>query len=207
MPDFPSGSDGKESASNARDLSSVPGSRRSPGEANGNPLQYACLGNPMDRGAWWVTVHGGPKESDTTEHTHTHTHTHTQATTSISIHEVWFVNKRTQRAKGIRPSPKAQEPGELLFKGKKKKCLSHFKQRANSCFLHPIFLCRPPTGQCLSTLGGQSSLLPTNSSVNLFQKHPYQLSSVHFSHSVVSNSLQFREPQHPRPPCKLPEST
>ena len=40
---------------------------RSPGEGNGNPLQYSCLKNPMDRGAWWDTVHGGRKESDTTE--------------------------------------------------------------------------------------------------------------------------------------------
>ena len=42
-------------------------SGRSPGEGNGNPLQYSCLKNPMDRGAWWDTVHGGRKESDTTE--------------------------------------------------------------------------------------------------------------------------------------------
>ena len=40
---------------------------RSPGEANGNPLQYSCLENSMDRGAWWATVHGGSKESDGTE--------------------------------------------------------------------------------------------------------------------------------------------
>ena len=51
-----------------------------------------------------------------------HTHTHTQATTSTSIHEVWFVDKRTQSAKVISPSPKAQEPGVVLFKGKKKCC-------------------------------------------------------------------------------------
>ena len=46
---------------------------RSPGEGNGNPLQYSCLENPMDRGAWWATVHGVAKELDTTErlkHTH-----------------------------------------------------------------------------------------------------------------------------------------
>ena len=49
---FPDGSDGKESACNARDLGSVPGSGRSPGEGNGNPLQYSCLENPMDEGAW-----------------------------------------------------------------------------------------------------------------------------------------------------------
>ena len=55
---FPSGSDGKESACNTGDLDSVPESGRSPGEGNGNPLQYSCLENPMDRGAWWATVHG-----------------------------------------------------------------------------------------------------------------------------------------------------
>ena len=55
---FSGGSDGKESACNAGDLGSIPGSGRSPGEGNGNPLQYFCLGNSMDRGAWWVTVRG-----------------------------------------------------------------------------------------------------------------------------------------------------
>ena len=48
----------KESACNTRDAGSVPGSGRSPEEGNGNPLQYSCLDNPMDRGAWWATVHG-----------------------------------------------------------------------------------------------------------------------------------------------------
>ena len=51
------GSDGKESAYNAGDLSLIPGSRRSPGEENGNPLQYSCLKNRMDEGAWLATVH------------------------------------------------------------------------------------------------------------------------------------------------------
>ena len=41
----------------AGDVSSIPGSGRSPGEGNGNPIQYSCLGYPMDRGAWWVIVH------------------------------------------------------------------------------------------------------------------------------------------------------
>ena len=55
---FPASSTGKESASNTGDSSSVPGSGRSPGGGHGNPLQYSCLENPMDRGAWWATVHG-----------------------------------------------------------------------------------------------------------------------------------------------------
>ena len=59
--DFPGGSDGKASAYNAGDLGSIPGSGRSPGEGNGNPLQYSCLENAMDGGAWWVTVHGVAK--------------------------------------------------------------------------------------------------------------------------------------------------
>ena len=64
---FPGGSDGKESACSAGDPSSIPGFRRSPGEGNGYLLQYSCLKNSMDRGAWWATAHGGPKELDRTE--------------------------------------------------------------------------------------------------------------------------------------------
>jgi len=51
---------------NAGDVGSVPGSGRSPGEANGNPLQYSCLENPIDRGAWWATVHGVAKSQTLT---------------------------------------------------------------------------------------------------------------------------------------------
>ena len=58
---FPGGSDGKESACNAGDPGSIPGSGRSPGEGKGNPLQYSCLENPMDREDWWPTVHGVAK--------------------------------------------------------------------------------------------------------------------------------------------------
>ena len=54
---LPSGSDGEESACNAGDVGLTPGSGRSPGERNGNPLQYSCLEKPMDRGAWWAIVH------------------------------------------------------------------------------------------------------------------------------------------------------
>ena len=53
--------DGKASACSVGDLGSIPGLGRSPGEGNGNPLQYSCLENPMDGGAWWATVHGVAK--------------------------------------------------------------------------------------------------------------------------------------------------
>ena len=66
LPVFPGGSDGKVSAYNVGDLGSIPGLGRSPGEGNGNPLQYSCLENSMDGGAWWATVHGVIKELDTT---------------------------------------------------------------------------------------------------------------------------------------------
>ena len=55
--DFPGGSDGKASVYNAGDPGSIPGSGRSPGEGNGNPLQCSCLENPRGRGAWWAAVH------------------------------------------------------------------------------------------------------------------------------------------------------
>ena len=58
---FPGGSVDKDSACSAGDLSSIPGLGRSPGEGNGNPLQYSCLENSMDRGARWATVHGVTK--------------------------------------------------------------------------------------------------------------------------------------------------
>ena len=54
----------------------IPRSGRSPGEGNGYPLQYSCLGNPMDRGAWWATVHGVSKSHTQLRNTHTHTHIH-----------------------------------------------------------------------------------------------------------------------------------
>ena len=55
---FPGGSAVENPPANAGDAGSIPGSGRSPGERNGNTLQHSCLDNPMDRGAWWDTVHG-----------------------------------------------------------------------------------------------------------------------------------------------------
>ena len=58
---FPGGSEDKASSCHVGDLGSIPGLGRSPGEGNGNPLQYSCRENPMDGGAWWATVHGVAK--------------------------------------------------------------------------------------------------------------------------------------------------
>ena len=68
---FPCSSVSKEFACSARDPSSIPGLGRSPGEANGNPLQYPCVENLLDRGTWWIAVHGVAKSrarlSDSTQ--------------------------------------------------------------------------------------------------------------------------------------------
>ena len=64
---FPGGSVVKNLPANVGGDSSIPGSERSPGEGNANPLHYSCLGNPMDRGLWQATVHGIAKKSDITE--------------------------------------------------------------------------------------------------------------------------------------------
>ena len=67
MSGFLGDSIGKESVYNAEDSGSIPGLERAPEEGNGDPLQYSCLGNPVDRGAWRATVHGVEKESDRSE--------------------------------------------------------------------------------------------------------------------------------------------
>ena len=66
---LPGSSDRKESARNVEDPDSIPGSERCPGEEDGNPLQYSCLENPMDRGAWRAMVHEHHKESVTKSRT------------------------------------------------------------------------------------------------------------------------------------------
>ena len=78
---FPSGSVVRNSLANAGGVSLIPGSERSPGEGNGNSLQYSCLGNPMDRGVWRATVGGIVEESDMTQqlnknNVYIHSHVH-----------------------------------------------------------------------------------------------------------------------------------
>ena len=60
-------------AGDTQDVGLIPGPERSLAAGNGNPLQYSCLENSMDRGAWWVTIHGVTKQADTTEHLHERT--------------------------------------------------------------------------------------------------------------------------------------
>ena len=68
LPRWLSGKESTASVEDAWDMGLIPGLGRSPGVGNGNLLQCSCLENDMDRGDWWATVHGGHKESDTTEH-------------------------------------------------------------------------------------------------------------------------------------------
>ena len=91
---FPDGSDGQESACNAGDPSSIPESGRSPGEGNGNPLQYSCLENSMDRGAWQATVHGVAKSqtrlSDQQTDTRLNTRSYLQhAGSLVAAYAIW----------------------------------------------------------------------------------------------------------------------
>ena len=95
---FPGGCDSKESACNAGDSGSIPESGRSPGEGNGNLLQYSCLGNPMDRGAWWTTVHGVTESDRTEQLTHYTTH-------SLCITDSLFCTPKTNTTLSINYTP------------------------------------------------------------------------------------------------------
>ena len=74
---FPDCSAVNNQLANARDVGSIPGSGKSPGGGHGNPLQYSCLENPMDKGAWWAIYGVTKSRTWLSRHTHTHTHTHT----------------------------------------------------------------------------------------------------------------------------------
>ena len=76
----------KNPPANAGDGSLIPGLGRSPGEANGNPFQYSCLGDPMDREAWWAIVHGVTRsQTGLSMHTHFHIHNSTQSAVSLFL--------------------------------------------------------------------------------------------------------------------------
>ena len=86
---FSGGSMVKNSLANVGDMGLIPGWGRSPGEGNGNPLQYSCLENPMNRAVWWATVHRVAKNQTwLSTHTHTHTHTHPWAWGSLCFFSV-----------------------------------------------------------------------------------------------------------------------
>ena len=93
---FPGGSDGKESACNVGDPGSIPGLGRYPGEGNGYPLQYCCLENSMDRGAWRLQSLGH-KELDTTERLTHHTHTHREC----NFKGLWRGKQEDQSQRGM----------------------------------------------------------------------------------------------------------
>ena len=106
----------RASVCNAGDPGSIPGWGRSSGEGNGNPLQYSCLENSMDGGAWWATVHGVAKSR-----------------TRLSNFTFTFTYK-------------VQEPGWLMSKGKEKMDISTQAERVNLPFLHLFVLIRPFKG-------------------------------------------------------------
>ena len=91
------------------DLGSIPGSGRSSGEGNRNSLQYSCLENPMDRGAWWATIHGVAKSQTTTERLHFHFHL-----TISHPFQVWHPTLQTLFTK-VLFFPKALSPDNTLF--------------------------------------------------------------------------------------------
>ena len=105
---FPDGSDGKASACNAGDLGLIPGLGRSPGEGNGSPLQYSCLENSMDRGAWWALW--GRKELDMTEWLTLKRGTFTLKLNTFHILFTWlwqsFISKTLQQFRSISSSLK-----------------------------------------------------------------------------------------------------
>ena len=110
--------DGKASAYNAGDPGSIPGSGRSPGEGNGNPLQYSCLENPMDGGAWQATVHGVAKSR-------TRLSDFTTTTTTMWETQVQSLGREDPLEKEMAPHsstlawkiPWTEEPGRLQSMG------------------------------------------------------------------------------------------
>ena len=111
----------KNLPANAEDTGSILESGRLPREGNGNPLQYSCLGNSMDRGAWWATIHGVAKESDTTQqlnnyiyictYTHTYIHIYTHMHTHIRSDE--YIHSKRYIYAHAYMSPRSLSPSNL----------------------------------------------------------------------------------------------
>jgi len=103
---FADGSVVKNLPANTGDTDWTPGLGKSPGVGNGNPLQYSCLGNPKDRGAWWATIHEVTKELDTT--------LATEQQTSMNLYDQWFwLLRGGQTLAGLETTMKSH--GALLF--------------------------------------------------------------------------------------------
>ena len=99
---FLGGSEDKASACNAGDPGSIPGLGRSPGEGNGNPLQYSCLENPMDRGIWRATVHGVAKSrTQLSDFIHTHTHTCITLGPHFSSASIWPAAQQSKDSRAV----------------------------------------------------------------------------------------------------------
>ena len=107
---FPGGSECKKSACNAEDPGLIPGSGRSPGEGNGYPFQYSCLGNPMDRGAWQATVH------------------------RVAKSQAWLSSEHTC----IPPIPRALCPQHLLFREKPWNFLCGIRDSSSESLLNKL---------------------------------------------------------------------
>ena len=173
----PGGSDSKELICNVGDLGSIPGMGRSSGEGNGNPLQYFCLENPMDRGAWWATVHG-VTVLDTMEWlsmsmcAHGQTHTHTQKQNISSFKE------RTECYSGMFPPLWVAFLSILFF--------------FFSWFFSPQFAPTPPPCLPKASLDFCFSKLPVSSG-----NYPIIFSVHYFSISISLSSLPLLSPQIP----------
>ena len=211
---FPGSVSGKEFASNAgnvRDMNLIPGLGRFPGEGHGNPLQYSCLENPLDRGAWWATVHRIAKSWTWPKWLSTHTQMDPFSLVAQSCVTLWPRGLQHTRLPCPSPTPRA--------------CSN---SHPSSWWCHPtISFSVVPFSSCLQSIpasgsflmsqffasGGQSIRASSSASVlsmNIQDWFPLGLtglisfSSVQFSHSVVSDSLQPHELQHARPPCPSP---
>ena len=161
---FPGDASGKEAtckAGDTRDMGSILRSGGFPGEEKGNPLQYSCLGNTKDRGAWWATVHGVAVRNNGA-HTHTHTHTHTLTTEMENGVSHTFDHSFTQQ----------------LFIS-----IKYFFSLLGQTlsFSNPMCRCHGLTSFILPHCNVIRQIMPAIISVHLPEKMHQQMSAFHFS--------------------------